>query len=65
MKKLSILLVILAVLSALILVSCSGEENPEPGENGGGNFAGVIHHTEFLQAVNVHCPAPFVYDFLL
>ncbi len=36
MKKLSILLVILAVLSALILVSCSGEETPEPDENGGG-----------------------------
>ena len=36
MKKLSILLVILAVLSALILVSCSGEETPESGDNGGG-----------------------------
>lgn len=36
MKKVSILLVILAVLSALILVSCSGEEAPESGDNGGG-----------------------------
>ena len=36
MKKFSILLVILAMFSALILVSCSGEETPEPDENGGG-----------------------------
>ena len=35
MKKLSILLVILAVLSALILASCSGGGTPESGESGG------------------------------
>ena len=39
MKKLSILLVIIAVLSALILVSCGGEETPS--ENSGENNSGA------------------------